>query len=169
MCADLPSSEYLENRQQGRQNYREGHAFEERVAEAYRLLGYRVDLGRFFYGRQVDIFLELAHGDLLIRRAVECKVGVVNADDLDKFLIKLNLVRKDYPDAQGTLVGALAFTDAVSTHAAAIGIQLTSFRDLSALILDGPAYAQRLIAEIEENERYRPSLFVQPMTAYEAQ
>jgi hypothetical protein len=38
----MPPSKDLEHAEQGRKNYREGHAFEERVAEAYRLLGYRV-------------------------------------------------------------------------------------------------------------------------------
>jgi DNA-directed RNA polymerase specialized sigma24 family protein len=155
-------------RMRGSQNYKAGYAFEDRVAEAYRLLGYQVQHGRIFSGRQVDLFLELNLADLRVRRAVECKAGQVTVEDLDKFVSKLRLVQKEYPDASGAIVGGLGFTDAVTAHAKAVGIQLTLYRDLSAQILDGPSYAQRLVQEIEQNERYRPELFVEPLIGHEA-
>jgi DNA-directed RNA polymerase specialized sigma24 family protein len=153
-------------RAQGRKNYKSGHAFEDRVAEAYRLLGYSVEHGRLFGGRQVDLYLELKLGDLQVRRAIECKVGLVTADHLDKFLIKLQLVRREYPDAQGTIVCANSFTDGVSAHATAVGIHLTLYRDLSAQILDAPSYAQAVIREVEVNDRYCPDVFVEPVIGY---
>ncbi|HEY6249629.1 MAG TPA: NACHT domain-containing protein, partial [Candidatus Angelobacter sp.] len=162
-----PSDRAAHLSSEGRSNYEKGYAFEDRVAEAYRLLGYQVEHGRLFYGRQVDIFLELNLGDLRVRRAVECKAGDVTVDDLDRFLLKLNLVQKDYADAQGTIVAGLGFTDSVTAHASAKGIKLTSFRDLSAQILDGPAYANALLREIENNERYIPKLFVEPSIRYD--
>lgn len=155
-------------RVRGSQNYKAGYAFEDRVAEAYRLLGYHVEHGRIFSGRQVDIFLELSLADLHVRRAVECKAGQVSAEDLDKFISKLRLVQKEYPDASGVIVGGLGFTDPVRSHATAGGIQLTLYRDLSAQILDGPSYAQRLVQEIEQDERYKPDLFVEPLIGHEA-
>jgi len=62
-------------------------------------------------------------------------------------------------------VGGLSFTDQVRTHATAAGIQLTLYRDLSTQILDGPAYAQVLVREVEQNDRYKPGLFVEPIIA----
>jgi hypothetical protein len=156
------------NRERGRHNYEKGYTFEDRVAEAYRLLGYHVEHGRLFSGRQVDMFLELTLGDLRIRRAVECKAGDVKADDLDAFLQKLQLVKREYPDAIGTLVSGLGFTDQVAAHANGIGVKLTLFRDLSSQILDGPSYADALIREIDHNQRYRPELFVEPMIALDS-
>jgi RNA polymerase sigma factor (sigma-70 family) len=169
MGTDYGAVEKEALRVRGSESYRQGHSFEDRVAEAYRLLGYSVEHGRIFEGRQVDMLLELDLADLHILRAVECKAGLVVADDLDKFLLKLQLVRTKYPAIQGTLVGGLSFSDGVRSHAAALGIQLTLFRDLSAQILDGPSYAQMLIREIESNERYRVQLFVEPTTGYETQ
>lgn len=149
----------------GRDNYQKGYTFEDRVVEAYRLLGYRIQHGRLFSGRQVDIFMELTLGDLRVRRAVECKAGEVTADDIDRFLLKLNLVRKEFPDISGTLVSGMGFTDSVAAHASAVGLQLTSYRDLSSQIMDGPSYAQALLRDIEQSERYRPDLFVEPLIA----
>src|SRR6266851_6308665 len=146
----------------GRNSYKAGYAFEGRVAEAYRLLGYKVEHGRLFGGRQVDLYLELKLADLQVRRAIECKVGGVTSDHLDKFLIKLELVKQEYPDVLGTVVSGASFTNEVRTHANAKGIQLTSYRELSAQILDAPAYAQALIREIKANEHYQPQLFVDP-------
>jgi uncharacterized protein YjbI with pentapeptide repeats len=168
MSSDQIPPQEVDPRLRGSQSYREGHAFEDRVAEAYRLLGYHVQHGRIFSGRQVDMFLELSLADLHVRRAVECKSGPVTLEDLDKFIIKLGLVEKEYPDVHGTIVGGVAFTDHVRSHATTAGIQLTLYRDLSGQILDGPSYAQRLVEEIEQNERYKPSLFVEPFIGHEA-
>ncbi|HEX5411041.1 MAG TPA: pentapeptide repeat-containing protein [Terriglobia bacterium] len=164
-----PASKRPSDRQtQGRENYERGYAFEDRVADTYRLLGYAVSGGRFFSGRQVDLFLQQNLGDLQINRAVECKVGEVTADDLDKFALKLKLVRREFPDASGTIVGGLSFTDTVRTHASAEGIHIISYRELSAQILDGHLYAQALVREIEQNQRYEPRLYVSPVVAYES-
>jgi DNA-directed RNA polymerase specialized sigma24 family protein len=168
MSPESTTPQITNHQKRGRESYEKGYAFEDRVAEAYRLLGYRVEHGRLFSGRQVDLFLELILGDLQVRRAVECKVGEVSAEDLDKFAIKLGLVQREYPDARGTIVGGLSFTDQVRAHAVAAGIQLTLYRDLSAQILDGPSYAQALIREAERNERYRPALFVESLIAYDS-
>ena len=157
----------VDARARGSQNYKEGYAFEEKVAEAYRLLGYRVEQGRVFKGRQIDLFLELNLADLRIRRVVECKAGNVDTDDLDKFIIKLKLAKQEYPDVNGVIVSGLGFTDAVNSHAPSEAIQLTLYRDLSAQILDGPSYAQWLVREIQQNERYIPELFVQPHIAHD--
>src|SRR5258708_3975799 len=134
MNSETERAGYL--KKMGARNYAKGYSFEDRVAEAYRLLGYRVEHGRIFSGRQVDMFLDLTLGDVQLRRVVECKAGDVSADDLDKFAIKLGLAQKEYPDARGTIVSGLGFTDHVAAHAAAVGIQLTLYRDLSAQILD---------------------------------
>lgn len=56
----------------------------------------------------------------------------------------------------------------VRTHANARGLHLTSYRELSAQILDAPSYAQALIREIEANEHYRPQLFVDPWICHES-
>jgi DNA-directed RNA polymerase specialized sigma24 family protein len=93
-------------------------------------------------------------------------VGIVTSEHLDKFLIKLQLVRREHPDTQGTIVSTSSFTDGVRSHATAVGIQLTLYRDLSAQILDAPSYAQALIREAKVNDRYCPDLFVDPVIGY---
>jgi RNA polymerase sigma factor (sigma-70 family) len=137
------------------------------VAEAYRLLHYEVEHGRIFYGRQVDIFLLGRFGDFTVHRAIECKAGPVDVSDLDAFFLKLHLVRRDYPAAQGTIVSGISFTDGVSAHAAAVGIQLTLFRDLTAQLLDGHRYAQSVLNELTDNQRYPLARYVEPSIGYD--
>jgi uncharacterized protein YjbI with pentapeptide repeats/DNA-directed RNA polymerase specialized sigma24 family protein len=163
----LNESVPLSRQELGRLNEQKGRSFEERVVEAYRLLHYQVEHGRLFSGRQVDLFLTGHFGDLVVHRAIECKAGPVSADDLDAFLSKLVLVRREHPSAQGTIISGVSFTDAVSSHAAAIGVQLTLFRDLSAQLLDGHGYAQSLLREIESNQRYPLSLYVEPNIGFD--
>jgi RNA polymerase sigma factor (sigma-70 family) len=151
----------------GRRSYQEGHSFEERAADLYRLLRYDVEQGRLFSGRQVDLFLTRRLGDITLLRAVECKAGMVKAEHIDEFSIKLQLVRREYPDALGTIISLASFTDAVRTHAAAVGIQLTLYRDLAAQLLDGHAYAQNLLREIGSSERYPVKMFIEPLIGYD--
>jgi RNA polymerase sigma factor (sigma-70 family) len=146
----------------GRRNYEAGHSFEVRVAELYRLLHYEVQLGRIFAGRQLDLFLTGRFGDLIIDRAIECKIGPVHAEHIDSFIAKLRLVRTEYPAAQGTIVSGASFSDAIKAHAAREGLQLTLYRDLVAQLLDGHAYAATLIRECNSNERYPLSIYVEP-------
>jgi Restriction endonuclease len=129
----------------GRANFEEGKAFERRIADLYRLLHYQVEQGREFTSREADLFLTRRVGDLVIHRAIECKVGLVVAQHIDEFVAKLRLVRKEFPAAIGTIVSGLSFTPAVAAHAAAEGIQLTVARDLAQLI-DGHAYAVKSAA-----------------------
>lgn len=157
-----------ERSERGRQNYQEGYLFEEKVAEIYRLMHYEVVHGRLFAGRQVDLFLTNRLGDLTIYRAIECKAGTVKSDDIDSFIAKLRLVRIEYPYAQGTIISGTDFTDAVSAHAAAEGIQLTLFRDLAAQLLDGHAYSDNLIKECHSNSRYPINLYIEPLIGYQA-
>jgi len=164
---DVPADPANSARSRGRESREKGSLFEDRVAEVYRLLGYEVQVGRLFSGRQVDLFLQLTLGDLRIQRPIECKAGDVKADDIDAFVARLRLVRREYPGALGTLVAGLSFSGAVAAHAAAEGIQLTLYRDLAAQIIDGHSYAQVLVREIEGNDRYQPSVFVEPVIGYE--
>lgn len=150
----------------GRRNYREGHAFEERVAELYRLLNYRVEQGRIFSGRQVDLFIQRQLGDLTLLRAIECKAGPVLVDDIDVFLQKLALVRHQYPAAMGTLVSGVSFTDAVTAHANSAGVQLTLFRDLAGQLLDGHGYVTQLVRNVENSDRYIARLYVDQYVSY---
>jgi hypothetical protein len=119
----------------GRASFRAGYNFEDKVAEIYRLQNYKLEHGRLFGGRQVDIFLVGNFGDLTIYRAIECKAGPISTNDLDMFLIKLNLVRREYPSIIGTLVTGASFTDAVTTHASSIGVHLIT--QLSQLVKMG--------------------------------
>jgi hypothetical protein len=143
--------------EKGRISYAKGYSFEEEVAELYRLLGYDVEHGRIFSGRQVDIFLAGRFGDLILHRAIECKAGAVRADDMDSFIAKLRLVRREFPSSQGTMVSPVSFTDAITTQAAQEGIQLTFLRDLMAQLFDGHGYAKAIIRECESSERYPES------------
>lgn len=158
----------LEASDRGRQNHFDGYAFEDRVAEIYRLMHYEVVHGRLFSGRQVDLFLTTKVGDLTIHRAIECKGGTVKAEDIDIFVAKLRLVRLEYPQAQGTIIGGTGFTNAVSSHAAAEGIQLTLYQDLAAQLLDGHTYATNLIKDSRTSQRYPMKLYVEPLIGYEA-
>jgi RNA polymerase sigma factor (sigma-70 family) len=151
----------------GRQNYEEGKYFEQRVAELYRLQEYDVEQSRAFAGRQVDLFLTRRIGDLTLTRIVECKAGAVRSEHIDSFLGKLQVARLEYPSIHGTIISDQSFTDAVKAQAAALGIQLTLYRDLAANLFDGHKYANRLIREIETNSRYRMPLYVEPLIGYE--
>lgn len=151
--------------QRGRDNVVAGASFEERVADVYRLLNYRVEHGRLFSGRQVDLFLDGQFGDLKLQRAIECKAGVVNADDIDSFIAKLALVRREYPAAQGTLVTATSFTDAVIAHANAAGVAPITFRDLEAKLFDSFSYATRLEMTLKGGDGYDSKLYVEPHIA----
>ena len=157
----MAQSQTKSRKQIGLESQKKGRSFEEKVAELYRLLHYDVEHGRLFSGRAVDIFLSRRLGDINITRAIECKSGQIGIPELDNFLIKLNLVRKEYPSAQGTLVSGVTFTDAVYSHAAAIGIQLTSYRDLAAQLFDGNAYARNLIRECETNSYYPLASYIE--------
>lgn len=158
----------IERSNRGRRGHTEGHAFEQRVAEVYRLLHYAIEHGRLFGGRQVDLFLTGRFGDLTIHRAIECKVGAVKAEEIDSFIAKLRRVRREFPAAQGTIVSGLSFTDAIKTQASEEGIALTLFRDLAAQLFDGHSYVHGLMREAESNDRYRPSLFIEPLVGYES-
>lgn len=148
--------------ERGRDNQIKGVEFEHDVAELYRLLHYRVQHGRIFSGRQVDLFIVRKVGDVTLYRAIECKRGTVAARDIDAFLAKLQLVKKHYPPAHGTIVSASDFTDSATAHAAAIGIQLTLYRDLQADLFDGESYAHALKIECEQNELYSLQLYIEP-------
>lgn len=161
-------SAVLEKSARGRRSYEDGHSFEDRVDELYRLLHYKVEHGRLFAGRQVDLFLIGRFGDMTLHRAIECKVGQVKSDHIDSFIAKLRLVQREYPAASGTIVSAVSFTDAVASQAAQEGIQLTLYRDLAAQLFDGNSYAQSLIREIESNDRYPRLKYIEPAIAYEA-
>lgn len=161
----IPTSD---RRERGRRSYEEGYSFEDKVAELYRLLHYRVEHGRIFDGRQVDLFLTRQIGDFTLHRAIECKAGAVKAEHIDSFIAKLRLVRRKYPSAQGTIVSGLSFTDAITAQAIEEGIQLTLYRDLAAQLLDGHAYAIGLIRECESNERYPINMYIEPLIGYEA-
>ncbi|HEY9422924.1 MAG TPA: hypothetical protein VIW92_16040 [Thermoanaerobaculia bacterium] len=79
----------------GRLNEQKGRSFEDRVAEAYRLLHYEVEHGRIFYNRQVDIFLVGRFGDFTVHRAIECKAGPVDDDqDPEMITIHRDLIHK---------------------------------------------------------------------------
>ncbi|MGA2223909.1 MAG: hypothetical protein ABSH41_05645, partial [Syntrophobacteraceae bacterium] len=123
--------------------------------------------GRIFSGRQVDLFLTGRFGDLTVYRAIECKISPLKAEHIDSFIAKLRLVRREYPSAQGTMVSAASFTDAITAQAAQVGIQLTLFRDLAAQLFDGHVYAQNIIREVESNERYPLHLYIQPRLGYD--
>lgn len=160
--------ERVDSSERGRQSQRKGRSFEEKVADLYRLLHYEVEHGRLFSGRQVDLFLTRRLGDLTIYRAIECKSGQIVSSDLDVFLNKLKLVQGEYPSAQGTLISGVAFSDPVQSHAAAIGVQLTTYRDLSAQLLDGHTYAKNLVKEIESNTRYPLDFYTEQNVSYES-
>lgn len=167
--SDINESSIVQSRmERGRKSYEGGHSFEDRVAELYRLLHYDVEHGRLFSGRQVDIFLIGRFGDLIVHRAIECKVGPVKAEHIDSFIAKLRLVRREYPSAQGTIISSTSFTDAIKSQAAQEGIQLTLYRDLAAQLLDGHAYAQNLIRYCETSDRYPMSLYIKPLMGYDA-
>lgn len=163
---DVASADHtttIDRRARGAASQQAGQAFEVRVGELYRLLGYDVTLGRLFAGRQVDLFLTGRFGDLVVQRAIECKVGPVGADEIDAFSTRLRLVRSEVPGAHGTIVSAVSFTDAVAAHAAREGIQLTMYRDLLRELLDGPTYVAHLLRELETDPRYVRDRFIEQL------
>lgn len=157
----------VDRKELGKLSHEKGYNFEDQVAELYSLQHYKVEHGRIFSGRQVDIFLERKLADLNIYRAIECKSGPVKAEDIDSFCAKLALVKKDYPAALGTIVSGSTFTDAVTSHAHAVGIQLTLFRDLAAQLFDGHAYVRNLQRELSSNDRYNKNLYIEPFVSQE--
>lgn len=146
----------------GAKNYAKGYSFEDEVNELYRLQHYEVEHNRLFGGRQIDFFLTRRLADLTIYRAIEAKSGPVGADEIDAFTAKLQLVRIEYPSAIGTIVSGSTFTAAVAAHAAAVGIQLTLFRDLAAQLFDGNGYVRNLRSEFSNSTGYLKELYVEP-------
>jgi DNA-directed RNA polymerase specialized sigma24 family protein len=161
------SEDKSKKQERGSRAFIDGHNLEHRAAELYRLIGYSVEERRGFDGREVDLFITQRLGDLQIHRAIECKLTVVTAEDLDIFLNKLKLVRREYPNALGGMVSLGQFTPSVASHAAREGITLTTFRDLEASLIDGHGYCLSLIQEIENNETYRLTHFIEPQMAIE--
>lgn len=164
---DIHPTTDIDKSERGRQSYAEGYAFEEQVAELFRLLHYEVEHSRLFSGRQVDLFVTTRLGDLTVHRAIECKAGPVKTDHIDSFIAKLQLVRLEFPSAIGTIISASTFTDAVKSHAAKIGIKLTFYRDLQAQLLDGHTYVSNLLREFKTNTNYPVNYYIEPFIGYD--
>lgn len=161
----MPTGEKATREEVGKRSFEQGQSFETKSAELYRLHKYSVEHGRIFSGRQVDLFLTGRWGDLVVLRAVECKSGDVTVRDIDDFLLKLRLVRREYPAASGTILTGVRFSDAVNAHAATEGITLTTYRDLAASLVDGHRYVSGLQKELASNDRYNLQNFVEPRIA----
>lgn len=147
------------------EKYRE--SFTGQVAELYRLLHYAIDYDYEVGARTVDLFLKRRIGDLSILRIVNTRPDHTTTSDVEELALTVKTARRQFPNIHGAIVSASSFSEDVRRLAEAEGIGLTIQSDLETQLLDGHAYARRLIRECEHNTQYRMDLYVEPDTADE--
>lgn len=140
-------------------------SFDAQVAELYRLLRYDVEAGKAVSDEPFDLYLTLNPGDIVIRRAIACRPGPVSLEELDDFARQLGSARRQDPGLLGTIVSGASFTEEVTKRAQSCGVQLITLRELSARLLEGRAYVERLVRELESDPKYPLAMYIQPSIA----
>ena len=140
-------------------------SFDAQVAELYRLLRYHVEAGKVLSGVPIDLYLTLYTGDIVVRRAIACRPGPVSEENVDDFARQLNSARREEPNLLGTVVSGASFMEAVTKRAQSCGVQLITLRELSARLLEGRAYVERLVRELESDPKYPLATYIQPSIA----
>lgn len=141
----------------------DGKAFEQKVADTYRLLGYRVVPNVLLGGKQTDLLAEqVVPGAPPIALAIECKdhATPVGNEDVLAFVNRVVTHRANNKISSGTLVSSSGFTanarQVVEGHPY---ISLLSWDELAADILDVSSKLSDLVANYElsaADERYLP-------------
>ncbi len=144
----------------GKESYEKGHRFEEQVAELYRMMGFQVEIDRLIGGRQVDLVLKQTIGTMTIPFIVECKTHQVDMDDLDKFLHKLDLAKKENPRYLGIMVSNTGFARNCGEAAGKLGITCVLFSDLSRSLIDFTTYTKILVEDFKNSELAR--VYIEP-------
>ena len=142
-------------------------SFKEKVGSIYRMLNYNVEYQRIFNEKEIDIFLKGDIGDFIVYRAIKCQMGKIEQKDLDDYLITLKYAKQDFPKLQGTIVSSASFSDNIKKSAMCLDINLITFKDLSSKLINGHAYAQKLIDECESNERYPINNYIKQYIGYD--
>ena len=126
-----------------------GRAFEDKVAEVLRLMGFEVETNVRLHGRETD-FIAVKKEPLHETHFVgECKAtrlpaGVEQIDALHSRLVSYG------KHAEGLLVSEAGFTPDAKTHAPTVNVKLKTYAELLDGLLDiGPAYLNSLIQDYE--------------------
>ncbi len=113
-------------------------SFEEKVAELFRLLGYRAEVDDKTLDRQFDVRLEL-QGPITTYALVECKdtKRKVGIDDVVKFSRKVETAsRHDKRRYQAILVAREGFANNARAVAEELFVELKSFKELRRSLVD---------------------------------
>ncbi len=135
-------------------------SFTEKVATLYKLLHYDVDQEKVIYGRNVGLFLTGHFGDMTIYRVIDCVPGQVTVQHIDDLVRKLELMRREYPTAYGSIITGVSFIENIIDQSKALGIQIVTYTNLLAQLLDGHIYADAILRECETNPRYVLDVYV---------
>ncbi len=146
----------------GAEAYRRGKSFEEKVYEVVRLMDFEVTPDTTIAGRQTD-FIARERGRFRdVWYVGECKdtTKPVGVDAIDALHTRLSVFRKDHEGAQGLLVSRSGFTAEAREPAAALGIELRTYEELLAGLVDLGGYNGTLIRDVEGQPIQ--SLYVEP-------
>lgn len=139
-----------------------GRAFEKRVVDAYRALGYQVTHNVQLPGKQTDVLAQReVEGAPTLVVAIECKDWgePVGNDTVLEFISRIVTQRASNAITAGVLVSAAGFTaDAQAAGAANPNVTLLSWDDLSAQILDVRNQMRKRIADYESSTIYQDYL-----------
>jgi hypothetical protein len=149
--------------EQGMSEQPKGRAFELKVADAYRLLGYRVVPNTILGGKQTDLLVEqVVPGAPPVAMAIECKdhASPVGNENVLAFVNRVVTHRASNKIAFGVLISSSGFTaNARQVAEDHPYISLLSWDELSAGMLDVHSQLSELVANYEisgTSEHYLP-------------
>ena len=160
-----------------------GKAFEDQVAELYRLMGYEVKQNIGMLGQQIDIVLSYTMpGGIKTKTAVECKYvgeGNLKKNDVVDNINTLTYLKNRHKVQQLTIVTSHGFAKDIWDMAEADDIQLLTFHELQHQIVNFDQHLDRLTKDFEsddisqyyinliaQNDEKMPTNIFDPIDAY---
>lgn len=136
-----------------------GRSFEREVADAYRLLGYRVVPNTLLAGKQTDLIAERSvPGAPLVVLAIECKdhTAPIGNEAVLAFVNRVVAHRASNLISSGVLVSSSGFTaNARQVADSHPYVSLLAWEELSAAILDVRSRLSELVTSYEHSSPYR--------------
>ena len=133
-----------------------GDAFENKVAELYRLMGYEVKQNVGILGHQIDIILTYTQpGGIVTKTAVECKYkerGNLRKNDFIKNLEAYIDLRRNNIVQSIITITTNGFAKDIWDSSKANNIQLLTYHELEHRILNMDLYVERIINEYKSDE-----------------
>jgi hypothetical protein len=142
-----------------------GKAFEVRVADAYRSLGYQVTHNVRLPGKQTDVFAQKREqGGVLLKLAIECKdeARAITNTEVLAFVHRVSVHANAGEITNGVMVSSNGFT--ADARAAASGdprVQLLSWEELESDVLDVRHGLRDFVEDYEKSAIYQDYLSLQ--------